>query len=183
MEGVAAFSLACNIMQTVQFSLSAAKLCKDLYRGSSPDKDVESYCARLRKAVNSLKQTGLTTTPSDQQHEQQLQKVAKDVISAADNIQKELDKLRTDSQRSRWRALKSTATYMMGTKRKIDRLNTSLEKGKDSKTLLIQSRARSSPASELRMKQPETKTTPTTQTLQKLCPTASATLKHMLNLL
>ena len=129
MEGVAAFSVACNIMQTIQFSMAAAELCKDLYKGSSPDKDLESHCARLREAADSLRPAGLTTT-AGQKPEQQLQEVAKILITTADEIQKELNKLKTSSQRLGLQAAWNTGRYILRTKSKIDRLHLSLERSK-----------------------------------------------------
>jgi hypothetical protein len=131
MEGIAAFSVACNVMQTIHFSMAAVKLCKGLYKGSSPDEDVESFSARLREAADSLRPAGLTTTTADQKLEQQLQAVAKNLVNTAKEIQKELITLKANAQRSRWQSVKSTATYVMRTKSKIEKMNSTLEKCKE----------------------------------------------------
>ncbi|KAF2827739.1 hypothetical protein CC86DRAFT_440305, partial [Ophiobolus disseminans] len=131
MEAMAAFSLACGVMQTISFSMSAIKAWKDLYEGRTPDADLDSYCARLRETVNNFQPASLATAKGDDKLDQQLRIVAKEIVNAADKLREELEKLKADSQRSRLRAFKGTATYMTFTKRKISTLQSTLEKKKD----------------------------------------------------
>lgn len=40
LEPLAALSLACNMMQIIDSAGKAVKLCKDVYAGSGPDKEL-----------------------------------------------------------------------------------------------------------------------------------------------
>lgn len=127
MEGIAAYGVACNIMQTIHFSIAVAALCKDLYEGRSPDEDIENRRVGLQDAVRNLRPASLITSNADQIEEQQLHTLAKKLINAADNLEKELAQFKTNSQGSRRHAAKNSIKYTFGKKRKIDTLNQLLQ--------------------------------------------------------
>ncbi|KAJ4303158.1 hypothetical protein N0V90_002051 [Kalmusia sp. IMI 367209] len=110
-------------MQTIHFSIAVAALCKDLYEGRSPDEDVENRRIGLQGAVRNLRPASLITSNDDQIEEQQLQTLAKKLIDAADDLEKELAKFKTNSQGSRRHAAKNSIKYALRTKRKIDKMD------------------------------------------------------------
>jgi hypothetical protein len=56
MDPISALSLACNVIQLVEFSIESAKVCKELYDNGSIDENnrIEKYTAEITAANKDL---------------------------------------------------------------------------------------------------------------------------------
>ncbi|ORY03679.1 hypothetical protein BCR34DRAFT_605166 [Clohesyomyces aquaticus] len=122
-----AFGLACNVMQTINFSLEAASLCRKFYENISPTADIEKRRDGLEKAVQNLQSFNVSSlTSAAQDEEKQLQEVANDLVTTAKELGKELEKCSKKSSSSWLGALCNTVEYVARRKSKIEKLNASL---------------------------------------------------------
>ncbi|KAF2012542.1 hypothetical protein BU24DRAFT_494528 [Aaosphaeria arxii CBS 175.79] len=118
--GIAAFGLACNVMQTIQFSIQAVSMCKAMYAGRSPDRELVGHCNKLKDAVKKLED------PSAAQADPELQAIARNLIGKAEQLDSELTKIANDSG-SKVRAVRNTVSYAFSGKRKIRGLEKSIK--------------------------------------------------------
>jgi hypothetical protein len=56
MDPISALSLACNVIQLVEFSIESAKVCKELYDNGSIDENnrIEKYTTEITAANKDL---------------------------------------------------------------------------------------------------------------------------------
>ncbi|KAF2873979.1 hypothetical protein BDV95DRAFT_319043 [Massariosphaeria phaeospora] len=129
MEGVAAFALACGVMQTISFGLEITSLCRRLYENKSPAPGADKLRSGLQTAAQNLNRSVISTpTPVAQKEERQLQTIAKDLIDIVEELQKELDKAGSGSQPSRRKALGKALKYtLLGGKSKVEELEKCLK--------------------------------------------------------
>ena len=110
MDPVSAFSLACGVIQVVDFSLKISSTCRKLYKkGSLSDNDViegwaedlKKLCAELNPPVTDEVPVG--TLPAN---EQELLNLAASCSKTAHNLIKELDGLKISEPRKKREAFK-----------------------------------------------------------------------------
>jgi len=94
MDPISAFSLACNVIQVVEFSIESAKVCKELYDSGSIDENnrIEKYTADITAANKDLQaalRSGKTAgKPS------RIERVAQDASVAANELKIALNRLK-----------------------------------------------------------------------------------------
>lgn len=105
MEAVATLSLACSVVQLVDFSLKATDTCRELYKAGSTrnHKAIESQATELRKLCASVESTlqqasGGTTLSQDSQN---LQQCATRCTDAAAELEDAFSKLRINPGKKR----------------------------------------------------------------------------------
>ncbi|KAH7126583.1 hypothetical protein B0J11DRAFT_604289 [Dendryphion nanum] len=126
MEALAAYGLACNVMQTIQFGAATVKLCKRLYDGQSPDPHMESRRAALQKTTQDLHQSlsapgSKTTTDGD------LRSIADKLLKTSADLEKELAAVTAGANASKRTAFKKTFKFVFSKKSKIEELDASLK--------------------------------------------------------
>ena len=121
MDPVAAFSLACGVIQVIDFSAKAAKKCHELYRdgASSDNKQIEEMAKHL---------TGLRTNLDLTNHVDMddLLDLGSKCSSTAEELVTELEKMKVNGPHRKRQAVKKTFKSML--KRKaIDDIQKRLE--------------------------------------------------------
>lgn len=112
MEAVAALALACNVVQVVDFGLKTASKCREIYnKGHTAEhQDLEDTSKHLAEITGNLSvsiqnaQTNKPLTKDD--HE--LQSLAQRCTESANNLQEELDKLKSPGRLGKRAALLKT---------------------------------------------------------------------------
>ena len=94
MEPLTALSLACNVIQLVEFSLESAKVCKEIYDTGSLDenKRIEKYVADVTSANKEI-QTALRN-PKSGRRLSRIERTAEDVSATAKELQIALNRLK-----------------------------------------------------------------------------------------
>ena len=130
MEALAAFGLACNVMQVIEFSITAARWCKEIYDTSqtasneSLDRNahrLSETTARLSSSIEAWK--GRRGIEAD---EEELLTHARGCTGIAKEIQEELAKLRSAGSKSR-RGVFKKALQARWNAKKIENLNKRLQ--------------------------------------------------------
>ena len=110
MDPVSAFSLACGVIQVVDFSLKISSTCRKLYKkGSLSDNDViEGWAENLTKLCGELKPPVTNGVPVDTlpANEQELLNLAASCSKTPHNLIKELDGLKVSGPRKKREAFK-----------------------------------------------------------------------------
>jgi Na+/phosphate symporter len=116
LAGLAVFGVACNVMQTIHFSLEACAVCKRVWQGKSPAPELDSQRAAVQKAANDLQQSLVSSSQTQgQPAETELQKIANDIVPIAKKLEKELNNCKS-----------SAIKYLAVKKHKINKLSESL---------------------------------------------------------
>ncbi|KAK3358684.1 hypothetical protein B0T25DRAFT_530909 [Lasiosphaeria hispida] len=92
MEALAAFGLACNVMQTIQFTFEVSAACKSLFRNGAADPCLEKLVERSEQLYQSLKDSLLHAQPVNRD-EHELATIAGDCLDAAAELKREVGKL------------------------------------------------------------------------------------------
>lgn len=112
MDPLTAFSLACNVIQVVDFSTKIVVTCRELYKdgASSKNQEIESMTKHLTDLFTGLDFTNTVTSPGAASHlyhdDQDLLKLAQQCSGTAIELIGELEKLRTQSQQKKRDALR-----------------------------------------------------------------------------
>ncbi|KAF2649728.1 hypothetical protein K491DRAFT_668438 [Lophiostoma macrostomum CBS 122681] len=118
LAGLAVFGIACNVMQTIGFSLEACAACKRVWQGRSPAPELDAHRTALQKAAHDLQQSLIS--PSSQTsgtpQEAELRKTAGEITRLAQKLEKQLNDCKS-----------SAIKYLVVKKHKIDRLSQSLK--------------------------------------------------------
>jgi hypothetical protein len=94
MDPISALSLACNVIQLVEFSIESAKGCKELYDNGSIDENnrIEKYTAEITAANKdlqaALRSGKLANKPS------RIERVAQDASATANELKIALNRLK-----------------------------------------------------------------------------------------
>lgn len=125
--GLEIFGIACNVMQTIHFAISTAALCKAVYEGGSVSPEIELHGAELTQATRSLQQSlrqtqGITLQGDDRE----IERVASELLTIADELQKELAKYGKSAAGSRRKSMMNTAKFVFR-KSKVKSLTERLE--------------------------------------------------------
>lgn len=127
MEALAVFSVACNVMQVIQFSRDTASICKRLNQDKSPAPEIAYNGEALRTASQDLKTSLTFISPGSlQPDERELQLVASKVVVIADQLRKELEKCQAKSGSSKIVALGKALKYSWSRKKRIEDISQSL---------------------------------------------------------
>ena len=124
MDPISALSLACNVIQLVEFSIESANVCKELYEDGSIDENnrIEKYAAEvtaankdLQAALRCSKQAGKTL---------RIERIAQDASATANELKIALNRLKLSKAQGIRRlggAFKSTLKALMtsGTIKKL----------------------------------------------------------------
>lgn len=126
--GLAAFGVACNVMQTIHFGLEAASVCKRLWEGKSPAPEVDDHRVALEKAAQELQQS-LPSLPANagDPGDHELRSVVVKLLNVADDLKKELEKCKKSATVSGWRKVKTAFTYIVRRKKEVEKLSRSLK--------------------------------------------------------
>ena len=110
MDPVSAFSLACGVIQVVDFSLKISSTCRKLYRkGSLSNNDViEGWAENLKKLCGNLHPPVTDGVPVDTlpANEQELRNLAASCSITAHDLINELDGLKVSGPRKKREAFK-----------------------------------------------------------------------------
>jgi len=105
MEAVAAFSIACNVMQTIKFTCEVADACKKVFRDGSTDPGL------LKLTKDSVRLFGNLAHSLDQNRprtadEEELFRIAEDCMAASKTLIAKLNKVsQPRAQRQFWRSI------------------------------------------------------------------------------
>ena len=136
MEAIAAFGLACNVIQVVDFSTKVAAKCKELYKdgASSENKDIESMAKHLTDLSTGLKSPSAVQRPGsvphscqDEQDLQDLQELAQKCSGTATELIGEIQKLCIHDRRKKRDVLRK-AVKVIWEKDAIEDIQKRLEK-------------------------------------------------------
>ena len=96
MEALAAFGAACNVLQVIDFSLTAIKLCKQFYEhGASIDNlDLERRSQLIAEISKDLLDAQTKLGPATTKKDSQLHCVVRDCLETTIDLQSELAKLK-----------------------------------------------------------------------------------------
>jgi hypothetical protein len=94
MDPISALSLACNVIQLVEFSIESAKVCKELYDSGSVDENerIEKYTADIIAANKDLEAALRSGKPGSKPS--QIQQVAQDASKTANELKIVLNRLK-----------------------------------------------------------------------------------------
>ena len=110
MDPVSAFSLACGVIQVVDFSLKISSTCRKLYKkGSVSENDeIQGWAENLTKLCDELNPPVTDGIPVDtlSANEQELLNLAASCSSTAHNLINELDGLKVSGPRKKREAFK-----------------------------------------------------------------------------
>jgi septal ring factor EnvC (AmiA/AmiB activator) len=116
MEAIAAFGLACNVIQVVSFGLEVASKSKEIQqKGSTIEvQDYEDTSKELADVINAL-DSSIKNAPSPlTKDDHDLQALSRNCSKAATDLQAELQKLSARNQRRRGTLSKTLITLTRG---------------------------------------------------------------------
>ena len=121
MESLAAFTLACGVIQVVDFSTKVAKKCHELYKDgvTSENRDIEEMAKHLTDLCNNL---GL----KDQGGVDDILDLGLKCSSTAQTLIEELEKLKVNGPHRKWQAVR-TALETRSKRKVIDNIQKQLE--------------------------------------------------------
>ncbi|KAK3326951.1 hypothetical protein B0T19DRAFT_459915 [Cercophora scortea] len=100
MEALAAFGLACNVMQTIDFTLATVKVCKEVFRTGSLDRSKAERIAESLKVSESFNQWMLSASPMTES-QREVYDLAEKAQNATLELKKEVDKLTSPSAKGK----------------------------------------------------------------------------------
>ena len=129
MDPISALSLACNVIQLVEFSVESVKVCKELYDNGSLDENekIEKYTADITAANKDLQATLRNCKPGSKPSK--ILQVAQDASATANELKVALNMLKLSKSQGIRRlgnAFKSTLKTLI-TNGTIQRLQKRLE--------------------------------------------------------
>jgi hypothetical protein len=137
MESLAALSLACNVVQLIQFSSHTVHVCKQIYENESPAADVDDDCKDLQALSTKVKASITAASNRSSQppaadggsvsSDQQLLSIANKLITIANDLNTELTKCRPASQDSKRRKTMKGVKYQWSGRSRIAELHNSLK--------------------------------------------------------
>jgi predicted transcriptional regulator len=125
MSGLEAFSLGCNIMTVIIFTLDTAEVCRNTRESGSSDKNLEESSEDIERTLNNVERllqqqpVGLTKVEVD------LRGLAAKCMGYNEDVQKELKRI-SPKNSTKLAALGSTVKTMMR-RSHIDKLTSSLK--------------------------------------------------------
>lgn len=94
MDPISALSIACNVIQLVEFSIESAKVCKELYDSGSIDENnrIEKYTAEITAANKDLQAALRSGKPAS--NLSRIERVAQDAFATANELKIALNRLK-----------------------------------------------------------------------------------------
>jgi hypothetical protein len=127
MESIAALSVACNVMQVIQFSLETVAVCKKIHEDKSPVPEAVFNTKALRMPLGILeKSLSSPSSSSVSAREQHLKDTASELVTLTKALEKELGKYEIVAGSSKASIMKRAARYNWSGKRRIDDLSRGL---------------------------------------------------------
>ncbi|KAK5651689.1 hypothetical protein OQA88_11755 [Cercophora sp. LCS_1] len=121
MEALAAFGVACNVMQTIKFTFEVVEAGKKVFRDGSPDPRLQELVQSSTQAYTKLEES-LVAIQHPNADERELIRVAQNCLNAASALTAEVAKVnRPAAKGSIWISFK-TGTRAKFVARKIDKL-------------------------------------------------------------
>ncbi|KAF4586021.1 vegetative incompatibility protein HET-E-1 [Ophiocordyceps camponoti-floridani] len=106
LEALAAFGLACNVMQVIGFVLDGAHVVKTVYNSGCLDENLTERTLHLTKGLQSLEQSLTACPKTSNKDERELLEIARGCLGAASTLKAEMDKIAgDDSKRKRTAAV------------------------------------------------------------------------------
>ena len=129
MDAIAAFSLACNVVQVVNFSMDVVSICRELYRGGSLSKydhleDMTNHLIGLRDALDSPTAQGNQNLRECQ--DKALLDLAEKCSTTATELFAELQKLKINDSPRKRQVITKSATSLWN-QRSIDKIQIRLD--------------------------------------------------------
>lgn len=127
MEALAAFGIACNVIQVISFSHEVLSTCKRVCRDGSPQPDLEKNSNQLQRLSTKLLESinEPQSTLSKQQYE--LRSMATRLCDTIGQLITLLDDVKTDGASSRLTAVKKTFKNNFRYKQKIRELEKAIQ--------------------------------------------------------
>ena len=129
MDAIAAFSLACNVVQVVNLSMDVVSICRELYRGGSLSKydhleHMANHLIDLRTALDSPTAQGNQNLGQCQ--DQVLLDLAEKCSTTAKELSGELQKLKINGPHNKRQVIRKSAKSLWK-KNSIERIQTRLD--------------------------------------------------------
>ncbi len=106
MEAVAAFSLVCNVMQTIHFTCETVAACKSTFRTGDPDPSLGKYAKQSVQVYEDLRDSLVGVQPLNKD-ETELVAIAEDCLEAATALKTKLGKFSAPAAKGgRWTAIR-----------------------------------------------------------------------------
>ncbi|KAF1961847.1 hypothetical protein CC80DRAFT_531639 [Byssothecium circinans] len=142
--GLETFAVACSVMQTIQFVAGVVTVCKKVRDGKSPAPELESRRKELHNVAESLQNSLKDMEAVAKDDDRELQRVAGDLVKAADDLEQEMGKYKGNGRSSQISSFIKTIKYMFR-KSKIEKLDKKLMEHKEAMEtrILIQLKNRS----------------------------------------
>ncbi|KAF2652219.1 hypothetical protein K491DRAFT_64437 [Lophiostoma macrostomum CBS 122681] len=128
MEALAAVSLACNVVQLLQFTSHTVHVCKQLAQNKAVTTNIDDYCKELHELTNGVMKLmpangqPLASSGSGNGTDQRLLTIANKLVKIADDLEKECAKYQPIAKNSKHRILIKTIKYQWGGKARIEEL-------------------------------------------------------------
>jgi hypothetical protein len=127
LEVLAAFGLACNVMQVIAFASETASVCMNIYHKGQYDGDLAGVVAGSIKFCRELETTLRTVPKPLNSDEQQFLDVATQTLAAAQELEAELRKISRESGKGRVGAAIRIGVMARWKTRRIQKLEKSLQ--------------------------------------------------------
>lgn len=127
LTGLEAFSVGCNVMQAIEFSLKTIRLCKDIYNGRALEADVQKNAASMMEVSAQIEGHCQLLKPN-LPDEQKLVSVAADCDKAARAVEDEVKKITKRGGKGKVLDTVQVATKSIWRKSQLDRLEKRLDR-------------------------------------------------------
>lgn len=122
LEALAAFGLACNVMQAISFTKETVSICKTIYQSGSADPDLAQAVINLSKVAVDLN-TSLRQAPKPLEDDQQaLLDIATDTASSITALKNEVDKVSSKAVKGKYKASIMASLRMMIGQNNLEKL-------------------------------------------------------------
>ncbi|KAK3326881.1 hypothetical protein B0H66DRAFT_170482 [Apodospora peruviana] len=101
MEPLAAFGLACNVMQLIHFTGETASLCKKVFRTGFPDPGLARYVEDSAQLHTHITQWMVEAQQPLNEEENELLQIAEKTKEASNNLKREVDRLTRPSAKGK----------------------------------------------------------------------------------
>lgn len=126
MSGLEAFSLACGVMQTIQFAYETTKLCRSIYQSGHVHPELQGTASSLSFVAGKAQEHYEAFAPKTDS-ERHLVSVAKECRRAANSLEEEVKFLNDGAKNKTLASTLRVAVKVKWRKSRLDRLEKSLE--------------------------------------------------------
>lgn len=124
MEALAAFGLACNVMQTIHFTVETVSAVKNVFKNGSVDPSLRTVAARSESVYQSLSSSLLAVQPLNGD-DHMLVVIAGDCLDAAKKLKAEVDGLTFPAAKGKFAiaVLRVLQMQLKGSNGRLEKLN------------------------------------------------------------